>query len=220
MEGLTPCITILENLRYQARRLTSDSLSLATLFAEEASRLKRRDEASRLIALRSSIRQQLDRAKSMEDAASYGHSLANLMFSLGGLAVGSTIKMVSKNKQLLAFSDHLLNSLAGKGRPFGTVLVCIGPGGLPDDVAVVSISRLARESNREESEIINELQRRGYLLLSEKAFSLLMDKLTDDVQEGRLLLPVSTEKLSQIKPSSCLKLDANKSQWVPLSSPR
>ena len=126
--------------------------------------------------------------------------------------MSGAIKMVSKNKQLSAFSDHLLKNLAGKQRPFGMVLVCIGPKGLPDDARVVSISRLARESNREESEVINELQERGYLLFSEEAFPLLIDKLIDGVLEGRLLLPISAEKLSEIRTTSYLEPESKNSE--------
>lgn len=220
MESLTSHSAPLRNLQSQARELASHSLSLANLLVEEAGRLKRRDEASRLEALYSSIRQQLEWAKSLESAASYGHSQAKLITSLVGLGVGVAIKMTAKDKGLLAFSDHLLENLGGKRRPFGTVLVCIGPQGMPDDVEVVSISQLARELEREESQVINELQKRGYLLFSEKAFSVLIDKLTDDVQQGRLLLPISAEKLAEINTSSFLKLEATKSEWVPYSEPR
>jgi len=206
MEGLTPRNTSLKNLQCQARRLVSAALSLTNLFAEEASRLNRRDEASRLRTLCFSIRRQMDWVKSGEYAASCGYSQANLMVSLGGLAAGSIIKMVSKNKQVSAFADYLLKSPTNKQRPFGMVLVCIGPGGLPDDAGVVSISQLARESNRAESEVINALQAHGYLLLSEKDFSLLIDGLINAVQEGRLLLPVSTEKLYEIKTSGLIRL--------------
>jgi len=210
MGDLIPFITNLKNLRYRARKLTSTGLSLTKLFAEEACHLKRRDEASRLKALYSSIRQHLDWAQRSEDAAKYGHSQANLIVSLGGLAVGSIIKMVSKNDRLSTFSDHLITSLTSKQRPFGTVLVSIGPKGLPDDVGVVSISRLARESNREEPQVINQLRERGHLLLGEKAFSLLIDKLINDIQEGHLHLPISREILADIKTSSCLRLETRK----------
>jgi len=210
MEGLTPYITILKNLRYRVKKLTSTGISLTKLFAEEACRLKRRDEASRLKALSSSIRQELEWAKMSENAAKYGNSQANLMVSLGGLAVSSIIKMVSKNEQLSTFSDHLITGLTSKQRPFGTVLVCIGPKGLPDDVGVVSISRLARESNREEPQVINGLRKGGYLLFDEKAFSLLIDKLINDIQEGQLYLPISTEILADIKTPSCLRLETRK----------
>ena len=214
MEGLTLGNTSLKNLRSQAEGLTSASLALTALFDEETSRLKRLDEASRLKALYFSIKQQLDRAKSSEDAAGYGHSKAKLITSLGGLGVGIAIKMTSKDERSSAFSDYLLRNLGGKERPFGTVLVCIGPKGLPDDVQVVSISELARESNREESEVINILRERGYLLLSEEAFSRLIDRLTTDVKNGWLLLPVPTEKLAEIQTSSWVKLETEKPRWV------
>ena len=210
MEGLTPHSGYLKNLWRQARGLTSASLSLTNLFAEEAIHLNRKDEASRLKALHSFIKQQLDREKSREDAASYGHSQANLIFSLGGLAASGIIEMVSKNKRQSATAGHLLQSLNNEQRPFGRVLVCIGPKGMPDDVQVVSISQSARESNRPESEVTNEFQERGCLLFSEKELSLLIDRLVDDVREGRLCLPISREKLSKITASSKAKLRAKK----------
>ena len=199
MEGLTAHGTYLKNLLRQARRLTSSAFSLSAIFAEEANRLSREDEASRLRALYYAIVVQLDRVKWSETSASHGYSQADLIISLGGLAAGSIIKMVSRNKQLSAFADYLLKSPTNKERPFGLVLVCIGPEGLPDDAGVVSVSQLARDSNRLESDVINKLQEGGYLLFSEKAFSLLIDKLIDGVLEGRLLLPISTEKLCEIK---------------------
>ena len=220
MESLKSYHNRLQSLQHQAERLTATGLSLITLFAEEANRLSREDEASRLRTLYHTLTEQLGQVKRDEDSASYGHSKARLVASLGGLVVGVAIKMASKDKQLSAFSDHLLNNLGGKRLPFGLVFVFIGPKGLPDDARVVSIARLARESNREESEVINELQERGYLLFSEEAFPLLIDKLTDDVQEGRLLLPVPTEKLAEIRTSSWVKLETKKPRWVPSSRPQ
>jgi len=210
MEGIMTHYTNLKALHSRARRLTSSALSLAAIFAEKADRLGHWDEASRLKASYSLITQQLERVQRNEDAASYGHSQANLAVSLGGLAVGSLIKMASKNKQLSASADYLLEGLGNTERPFGRVLICIGPKGLPDGAEVVSISRLARESNRDESEVIKQLREGGYLLLSEKAFSLLIDRLIEDVLEGRLRLPVSREKLSEITLSNKIKLRVKK----------
>ena len=201
MEGLTTYGTYLKNLLRRARRLTSSAFSLSAIFVEEANRLSRWDEASRLTTLCFSIRWQLDWLKSGEHAANYGYSQANLMVSLGGLTVGGIIKMVSRNEQLSAFADYVLKSPTNKERPFGLVLIYIGPKGLPDDAGVVSISQSARESNQEEFQVINALQERGHLLLSEKAFSLLVDRLVDDVREGRLRLPISRETLSEITAS-------------------
>jgi len=172
VEGLTTHGTYLKNLLRQARRLTSSAFSLSAIFAEEANRLSREDEASRLRALYYAIVVQLDRVKWSETSASHGYSQADLIISLGGLALGAIVKRISKNERLSAFADYLLENPTSKERPFGMVLVCIGPKGLPDGVEVVPISRLARESDRQECDVINELQQRGYLLFSEEAFSL------------------------------------------------
>jgi len=156
----------------------------------------------------------MDEAKSLENAASYGHSKAKLVTSALGLAVGIGIRMASKDKRALAFSNHLLKNLGGKERPFGTVFISIGPKGLPDDVQVVSISELARQSTRQESEVISKLRERGHLLLSEEAFSRLIDKLIADVEEGQRLLPVGAEKLTEILTSGWLKLETEKPRRV------
>jgi len=198
MESLKSFHDHLENLQHQARKLTSAGLSLTELFAEEAKRLSREDEASRLRALCHAVVEQLERVKRNEGSESYAQSQVNMKVSLIALGMSAGRAMVSKNNRLSRISDSLKSAGIEK-LPFGNVLVCIGPKGLPEDVEVISISRLARESKRLESEVVNELQKRGYLLLSKEAFSLLIDKLVDAVRKGRLCLPISGEKLSEIK---------------------
>lgn len=216
MESLRSFHDHLGNLQHQARKLTSAGLSLTPLFAEEAKRLSREDEASRLRVLYRAVVAHLDRVKRDEGSESYAQSQINLQASVIALAMNAGRAIISKNNRLSRISDSL-KSAGIKKLPFGNVLVCVGPKGLPDDVGVVSISRLARESNRDASEVINELKKRGCLLLSKETLSLLIDKLVDDVREGRLRLPISGEKLSDIKTSSLFKPEDKKSKWVPSS---
>lgn len=203
MEGLTHHSAELKNLRGQAIRLASDIISLTHLFAEEEIRLNRNDEASRLITLQSSISQRLDWVKNQEDSARYANSEVRGIISLGALA----IKVISEDKRLQSFSDRLIKKPSDKQTPFGNVLVYIGPKGIPDDAGVVSISLLSRESKREESQVINEIKRRGYLLLTEKDFSLLIERLVKDVLEGQLSLPICAEKLFEAKTSERSKIE-------------
>ncbi len=196
MEGLKQYYIELETLRNQAIRLCANASSLADIFTEEANRLHRVEEASQLVALRSSILEQLDLERTWEAASRSGDSTARLAVSFIKLGMGVAIKAVSKDKQLAAFSDYLLKQPAAEQPTFGNVLIVIGPKGIPGDVGVISISRLARESKREESHVINEIKERGCLILGEEAFSLLMGNLANGIQEGRLLLPISLEKLS------------------------
>ena len=215
MAGLTLRETSLNDLRNKAIALTSDAVSLSNLFAEEADRLNRMHMASQLRALHSAIVQQLQVAKKTEDFARYSNTQANIVTSLGRLVTGGVIKMVSQdNRTLSAFGDQLLRKPAGRQCPFGKVLVCIDSRGLPDGVGVVSVSHVARESNREEGEVTSELRERGCLLFSEKEFSFLIDKLIEDVQGGRLLLPVSLEKLPRIRYTVVLQAGRQESRMI------
>jgi hypothetical protein len=204
MESLKSFHDHLKNLQPQAKKLIETGLALNALFAGEETRLKREDEASSLRAACRAIVERLQRLKAIEASASCGHSQANLMLSLTELVLTA---MVSKGNRLSAIADYLLQAPTDK-QPFGLVMACIGPRGLPDDVEVVSVSQLARESNRPQPEIMNKLQDDGYLLFSEEAFSLLIDRLVGDVREGKLHLPVSREKLSEITGLNKLKLRA------------
>jgi hypothetical protein len=195
MESMKSSHDYLQNLQSQAKKLTKSGLAFNSIFDQEEIRLKREDEASSLRAVYRAVVAQLQRLERTEASVELGHSQANLLFSLGGLAVAA---MISKSNPLSAMRDYLLRGPTDRQRPFGLVMVCIGPKGLPDDVRDVSISQMARESNRLESQIINKLREDGYLLLSREAFSVLIDKLIGDVREGRLSLPISRDKLAEI----------------------
>jgi hypothetical protein len=157
----------LKNLQSQGKKVIEARLALNALFAEEETRLKREDEVSTLRVVRCVMVEQLQRLKHVEASARHGHSEANLVLSPVGLVITA---MVSKGNRLSAITDYLLRGSADRQQPFGLVMARIGPNGLPDDARVVSISQLARESNRLEPEIMNRLRDDGYLLFSEEAF--------------------------------------------------
>lgn len=208
MESVKSFHDHLENSQSQAKKLTETELALNELFAGEETRLKWEDEASSLKALYHTIVEQLDRMKYSESSACYGDTKANLAFSVTGLAA-KIIVATTKNQRAWNVVNNIFDT-EGHKKPFGTVMVCVGPKGLPDDATVISISQSARESNRSEPEIMNKLQRDGYLLFSQEEFSLLVDRLIVDVREGKLRLPVSKEKLAEIaglnKPKSRIKI--------------
>jgi len=197
----------LRNLKAQAKKLTESGLALNSIFYQEEIRLRREDEASCLRAVYRAVAEQLQRLERTEASVEYGHSQVNLILSLGGVVMAA---MGSKSKRLSAVADHLLRTPANEQQPFGLVRVRIGLKGLPDDVRAVSISQLARESGRLESQIISKLEEDRYLLFDQEAFSALIDKLTSHVREGRLSLPISRGKLAEIaglnQPQSGIKV--------------
>jgi hypothetical protein len=197
MAALRISHSYLEDLRSEAKALSEGIAALDGLLDREAARLKREDEASTLRAVYRVIVEQLERARSSESCASYRGAKADLMLSLTGLAAKIVVAATTKSQRARNIVRNLFDT-EGQEKPFGTLMVCVGAKGLPDDVVVVSISQLARESNRPETEILSKLQDDGYLLFSEQEFSVLIDRLVAEVREGKLHLPVSKNKLSEI----------------------
>jgi hypothetical protein len=208
MENMKSFHDHLENSQSQAKKLTETELALNALFAGEEARLEWGDEASSLKALCRTIVEQLDRMKFSESFACYGDTKANLAFSVTGLAA-KIIVATTKDQRARNVVTNIFDT-GGHKKPFGTVMVCVGPKGLPDDVKGVSISQLARESHRPEREVVNKLQDDGYLLFSQEAFSTLIDRLIGDVREAKLRLPISRDRLAKIaglnKPKLRIKL--------------
>jgi hypothetical protein len=207
MEGLKSLHDRLKNLQPQGKRLVETMLALNALFAEEEIRQNREDEASILMTVRCAIVEQLQDLKRIETSASLGHSEANLaLFPLRLALTG----IFSKNNLPSAPTDYLLHGPDDRHRPFGTVMVSIGPKGLPDDAKAVSISQLARDSNRLEPEIVNSLRKDGYLVFSEEVFSSLIDRLITYVRQGKLCLPLSRERVAEVatlnRPKSRIKI--------------
>jgi hypothetical protein len=195
MEGVTSFYKHLHNLRSQAETLIDARLELNTLFAEEETRLQREDEASILMAVRRAVVKELQELKRIESSASLDHSQASAISYVAGLTAQA---IFSKDNRASALKDYIMRKATERKQSFGLVMVCIGPKGLPDDAEVVSISRLARDSNRSESEIVKALRENGYLVFAEETFSYLIDRLTTDIRLGKLRLPVSGDKLAQI----------------------
>ncbi len=164
--------------------------------------------------------EELQQAELLESSASCRYAKANLRFSITGTIAKVIAAVATEDKWVRNIVSQAFDRHAGKERPYGMLMVCVGPKGIPDDVRAVSISRLARESNRLERQVVGELESQGCLLFSEKAFSLLIEKLIGDIQEGRLALPILTEKLSQMKPLSSVKPVVIKPEWIIVSPPQ
>ena len=202
MEGLDSFDACLKNLHHQAGVLARAAVSLGESFEVEAERLRREDTAKHLKAIYVTIAQALQWSRWAEDAARHEYTKQNLTFSLIGLGAQIFLALTTKNHPATKLVGHVFDTDADKKRPFGTVMVWVGPKGVPDDIGIVSISELARDSNRPEIEIIQKLREGGYLLFTQEAFSSLIDKLVIDVREGRLELPVSSDKLSELGTSA------------------
>jgi hypothetical protein len=195
MAGLKSVYEHLHNLRSRANKLAETGLALNVLFAEEDTRLQREDQASILRAVYDTIAEKLGELRRTEDSARSNDSWTNSVSFVAGL-IGEAI--ASRDNRTSAITDYLVRKGTERKQPFGVVMVCIAPSGLPDGVEAASISQLARDSSRLESEIMEALRENGYLVFAEETFSYLIDRLTTDIRLGKLRLPVSGDKLAQI----------------------
>ncbi len=211
MEGLESFYAYLKSLSHQAGILAEAVVSLSESFEAEADRLTREDGVRRLKEIQATVVAELERARRLESTASYEHTKANLPFEVVGFFAKIIMASTTEKPPALKLVSQVCDTSTAKKRPYGTVMVCVGPKGLPDDVRVVSISELARESNQPESEITQKLQKGGCLLFSQETFSRLIDKLVTDVREGRLHLPIPIETLTG---AETLRLEARKAVWV------
>ncbi len=194
MAGMRVGDANLKSLQKTAAKLVSAAESLTILFDQEETQLKRKAEVTRLKLLHSAILQQVERERSMEISASIAYNQGRSIAQSASLLITA----FSKNNKAQSVRRSLLEESAREKRAFRTILIRIDTKGLPDGVEVVCISRLGRESNQSDTEVINRLKQYGYLLLKEENFFRLIDKLIEGILEGCLALPVSIQTLSQI----------------------
>jgi len=79
------------------------------------------------------------------------------------------------------------------------VAVAVGPKGIPDDVLTGSLSRVARETGRTESEVRAALESRDYRIMMPDDFLRSLGKLKDKVLGGTASLPFIEARFS-LKP--------------------
>lgn len=196
MESITTCGQYVEALCCQAREQAAVLEPLGEVFAQEAKRLVRYDQAVCLRWLKARVLHEVDDIQRMETAASYGFTKATLITGMTKLALGGLAAAVVRNRHALSIGAYLAESDLTRTSPFGKVMVAVGRGGLPDDVEVISLSRLARKSDKLESDIEAALQTHGYLLMTPDVFSRVLTELERRVLNGSLSLPVTSDQLS------------------------
>jgi hypothetical protein len=160
-----------------------------------ADHLVREADIKRLQSLAYGLKHQLEKAYLREDGAQKGWRRAGTIGDIAelvGKEIGST---PGEHPSVEVFKTTLMARRASRQNCFGMILICVGQGGLPDDVRLVLISGLARSQNREEDDIIREIQQRGEWLFSPEGFLVMLDTLIEQLREGKLRLPISLKQL-------------------------
>jgi len=196
MAGLTGFVERLTALHVEALEQEAALDGLAKALVLGAEQLHRRDQVRCLSTLRATVQ---EKVRSLQD----GEAEAHLRFSEGRLLDGAfkfaigglTAALRQTSEHPLSAATRQAKKALSQSAPFGGVVVAIGPGGVPDDVAVVSLSKRARESWRMEAEEEEALRRNGSVVLTPRIFIKRLDLLTQEVLQGVIALPIPADRL-------------------------
>ena len=196
MEVVAVCQDHLEALRRRVRTQVEALGVLQDALAKEAEHLHRQDQARRLRALTSEVMREVEGIRRAEADARHIFSEVRLFSGLAGFAFGTIGAAAAGSREHpLSVGARVAKICVGGTQPYGRVLVAVGPGGVPDDVDVVPVSRWARELHRGEAEIEAALKAKGYSAMTPEAFSGVTAELEDRVLGGTLALQAAPTRL-------------------------
>ena len=187
-------------------RKTNVSLVELRDHADTATYLARQDQAAHLRSLKSKV---LAEVKFLLDAESSAESwFTETKFICGPLtfAITAFIKDLHHHKNPADKALKAAGETISKKLPFGEVVIAIGKGGIPEDVKVVPISALARESKTTEAEVRTTIIGRGYFLITQEAFAATIDKIEKLVLDGALSLPLPVTEFKKRIPPIILRI--------------
>ena len=189
MESMTGCISKIAELQYRLTQNKDAIITLQEIMAEKAQYQSRYDQVQCLDTLKGRVEREVHNMRRMETAASNGFEKATLLAGAVEYTVAGLIAwLVHSNEHPLSVGARWATSWE-EDKPFGTIVVAIGPEGLPDDVKVISVSQLARDQDKEESEVAASLES-SYHVMSVESFFGTLEELRAKVLEGLLSLPM------------------------------
>ena len=187
---------------------------LSSAFASSATNLARRDQAECVRNLKSRVLAEVKYLLDMESSGESGAIKAKLVSAPLSFAVVGFTGMLLHHDNPLAMAINAAGATLSKNPPFGMVLIAIGKGGLPDDVKVIPLSRMARESKMSELEVRTILADKGYFLITQEVFAATMGAVEHCVLNGVLPLPLPItefkKRIQAIIPGSVTLVPGNK----------
>ncbi len=181
MESLRESRQWIAALKGQARTQAEALEVIRNAFGKEADHLRRYEEVRSLEHLRERVAQEVAAIERSETSALRASTKATLATGVAKLAIGTVIGAMARSEEHpLSFGWRLAANDFTRKEPFGTVVVAVGPEGVPLDVDVVSISRYARRSGRSELNVRAALERDGHKVMTPEAFYSLLDRLKKD----------------------------------------
>lgn len=172
------------NMSKEATRLNDAFTELDSHIDKEAEYILRQEEASKIDVLKSRLVSEINRIKGEEDIAERCFNTSKRFNSIAGFALGGIVGAITKQNPLLSGYRSYSTELDKKAE-FGNVMIAAKENGEFEDTKVIAVSRLAREDDTTEPNIITSIKRDGYLLFTPEEFWQLLDRLKEEIMEGK-----------------------------------
>ena len=154
----------LKELQNQLRRQKAAVEEIGLLLDRSTRRLFQRDQAAFLEEFKLEIMQDVEIFQSVESEAASEFNKRAIHGRIPSTMVDLYNVFSGRRNSSEIGLTELLDEIYKKP-PFHTVLIAIGPEGIPEDVKVMSISRNARNSHISEKSVQENLRSYGILLL-------------------------------------------------------
>ena len=185
----------IKQLSLEVKKQTVAVRELAVNFADGEQRQVRHDQAAFPRSLKTRIMREVEDIRRTESAAQIGSTEAIFLGGLAAFASGGLWADKNRPRDALNIGMRMAGSVLSRKIPFGTILIAIREKGLPGDLAVVPLSRLARESGKSELEVEASLKDNRYLLMTTEVFAKVLEKVEREILDGSVSLPMAVDQV-------------------------
>jgi len=196
-------ISIMSGWTEEKRRTVAEQMAATEILAESLGAINHQlsyyDKVEYLRMLKKRIMEQVEQVERMEMAAQAGNNQASILGGIAAFAIGTILAGIHGNRDAPQVGLKSAASVLNRETPFGTVLIAVGNQELIEDVKIVPLSRLARESDTSEAHISSVLEKRGYKLMTPEVFFRLLDQEENKLASGNSVLIAGTQKLNQLE---------------------
>ena len=192
-------------LRCRIEEETAVISELAVVLEGSSAEMHRHDQAAIIHSLRDRVMSEVGAMRGTEAVAASGYARTAIAVGLGSLAIGGLVSAASGHSAPKRIGAQVSRDIMSKKVPFGSVEIAIGKQGIPEDVKVVSVSRLLRESGRSEPEVRATLRKEGNTLMVPEAFARSLDTLERRILDRSVSLPAPIQELHRMGRSGTLQ---------------
>ena len=176
---------LLANKLKEVKQLNDAFLDLDNRITEESGHIDILDRIARIDTLKARLVNKVERIRQEERSSEVAFSNIKLFSGVLGFFAGSMIGKISKQESPFALGGRLFIQELGKKSPFGTVMMALKDERKIEEIEIIAISRLARESKTTDAGTISSLKSQGFSLMTPEEFWETLDHFKETIKEGK-----------------------------------